>query len=185
MEYTETGCSKSGGKQADRSAYRYKVRKIVRKKFQSRLVRMRSPVRIWVAAPQRDRFSFEKWSFLLQFTTISGILNFAICLCPQNKPQTEKSRASGTFCLRRPVCAISRMAWSTCQIIRFPVFFRCGDLLFYLPDQLRQLRFALGLGLCVHIPGHALAVNDGGVAALPQVVIDPRLRDIRAVCFIK
>ena len=65
------------------------------------------------------------------------------------------------------------MAWSTCQIIRFPVFFRCGDLLFYLPDQLRQLHFALGLGLCVHIPGHALAVDDGGVAALPQVVIDP------------
>ena len=65
------------------------------------------------------------------------------------------------------------MAWSTCQIIRFPVFFRCGDLLFYLPDQLRQLHFALGFRFRVDIPGHALAVDDGGVTALPQVVIDP------------
>ena len=48
----EAGCSKSDGKQADRSVYRYKARKIVRKKFLGRLVRMRSPVQIWVAAPR-------------------------------------------------------------------------------------------------------------------------------------
>ncbi|MBM6924890.1 hypothetical protein H6B51_02950 [Pseudoflavonifractor phocaeensis] len=60
MEYTETGCSKSGGKQADRSVYRYKVRKIVRKKFQSRLVRMRSPVQIRIAAPKSlENFGFQ------------------------------------------------------------------------------------------------------------------------------
>ena len=53
-EQTETLRSKSDGKQADWSGYGYKELKIVRKKFQSRLVRMRSPVQIWVAAPKRS-----------------------------------------------------------------------------------------------------------------------------------
>ena len=43
------------------------------------LVRMRSPVQIWVAAPQEGRFSFEKRPFLLKFATIFEILNFSIC----------------------------------------------------------------------------------------------------------
>jgi len=42
------------------SEYDHKVRKIVRKKFRRRLVRMRSPVRIWVAAPKiPENFGFR------------------------------------------------------------------------------------------------------------------------------
>lgn len=53
MKHTETLWSKSGGKQADWSGYGHKARKIVRKKFQGRLVRMRSAVQIRPAAPRK------------------------------------------------------------------------------------------------------------------------------------
>ena len=56
----ETMFSKSDGKQAVWSGYGHKATKIVRKKFWGRLVRMRSPVRIWVAAPKiPENFGFR------------------------------------------------------------------------------------------------------------------------------
>ena len=51
-EQTKILYSKSVGKQVDWSGYSYKARKIVRKNLRGRLVRMRSPVQIWVAAPK-------------------------------------------------------------------------------------------------------------------------------------
>ena len=44
--------SKSDEKKMVWSGYGHKALKIVRTKFRGRLVRMRSPVRIWVAAPK-------------------------------------------------------------------------------------------------------------------------------------
>ena len=46
----------------------------------NQLVRMRSPVQIWVAAPQNTRFSSEKRVFYLLFATIFDSLNFDFCL---------------------------------------------------------------------------------------------------------
>ena len=62
--------------------------------------------------------------------------------------------------------------WSTCQCRPFFPFFPGGDLRLHLPDQLGQLHLALGLCFRIHVLGHALAVDLGGVAALPQVVIE-------------
>ena len=109
VEYTETGCSKSGGKQADRSVYRYKVRKIVRKKFQSRLVRMRSPVRIWVAAPQNIRFSDEKRIFFYFLQLFSMIRTFTFTSDHTTSHRQRKDGPPGAFCPRRPVCVLRRI----------------------------------------------------------------------------
>ena len=62
--------------------------------------------------------------------------------------------------------------WSTCQCRSFFPFFPGGDLRLHLPDQFGQLHLALGLCFRIHVLGHALAVDLGGVAALPQVVIE-------------
>ena len=56
--------SKSDGKQADWSRYGHKAQKIVIKNSKSRLVRMRSPVQIRIAAPQKPLFSLEKGGFI-------------------------------------------------------------------------------------------------------------------------
>ena len=56
----ETLRSKSDEKKMVWSGYGHKAQKIVRKKFRWRLVRMRSPVRIWVAAPKiPENFGFR------------------------------------------------------------------------------------------------------------------------------
>ena len=47
-----------------------------------------------------------------------------------------------------------------------------GDLRLHFPDQFCQLFLTLGFRFRVDIPGHALAIEDGGVTALPQVVVD-------------
>ena len=67
------------------------------------------------------------------------------------------------------------LPWSTCQCRPFFPFFPGGDLRLHLPDQLGQLHLALGLCFRIHVLGHALAVDLGGVATLPQVVIELRL----------
>ena len=64
------------------------------------------------------------------------------------------------------------LPWSTCQCRPFFPFFPGGDLRLHLPDQFGQLRLTLGLCFRIHVLGHALAVDLGGVATLPQVVID-------------
>ena len=64
------------------------------------------------------------------------------------------------------------IAWSTCYIFRFHTVFSSDDLCLHFPDQFCQLFLTLGFRFRVDVPGHALAVDDGGVAALPQVVID-------------
>ena len=56
----ETLRSKSDEKKMVWSGYGHKALKIVRTKFRGRLVRMRSPVRIWVAAPKiPENFGFR------------------------------------------------------------------------------------------------------------------------------
>ena len=62
--------------------------------------------------------------------------------------------------------------WSTRQFSPFSPFSLSGELRLHLPDQLCQLRLALGFCFRVDVPGHALPVDLGGVATLPQVVID-------------
>ena len=54
----------------------------------------------------------------------------------------------------------------------FALCLKRGNLRLHLPDQFGQLRLALGLRCRVDVPGHALAVDLGGVATLPQVAID-------------
>ena len=49
-------------------------------KAPNQLVRMRSPVQIWVAAPQNTRFPGEKRVFSLLFATIFDGSNFGFCL---------------------------------------------------------------------------------------------------------
>ena len=66
---------------------------------------------------------------------------------------------------RRPVC-------STCRFLLLRLLFSGGDLRLRFPDQFCQLFLALCLRFRVDVPGHALAIDDGGVTALPQVVID-------------
>ena len=64
-------CIKSDGKQTDWSGYGHKALKIVRKNLQRRLVRMRSPVRIWVAAPKiPENFGF--WGFFVAKSYFAG-----------------------------------------------------------------------------------------------------------------
>lgn len=50
--------------------------------------------------------------------------------------------------------------------------FSGGDLCLHFPDQFCQLFLTLGFRFRVDIPGHALSIDDGGVSALPEVVID-------------
>ena len=64
-------CAKSDRKQENWSGYSYKVPKIVIKNLKSRLVRMRSPVRIWVAAPKiPENFGF--WGFFVAKSCFVG-----------------------------------------------------------------------------------------------------------------
>ena len=62
--------------------------------------------------------------------------------------------------------------WSACQFCLPPPLVFRGDLRLHLPDQGGQLFLTLRLRFGVDVPGHAPAVDDGGVAALPQVVVD-------------
>ena len=64
------------------------------------------------------------------------------------------------------------IAWSTCYIFRFHTVFSSDDLCLHFPDQFCQLFLTLGFRFRVDVPGYALAVDDGGIAALPQVVVD-------------
>ena len=50
--------------------------------------------------------------------------------------------------------------------------FLCCDFRLHLPDEFRQLFFAFCLGFGIDVPGHAPAVYDGGVSALPEMVVD-------------
>ena len=72
--------SKSDEKKMVWSGYGHKALKIVRTKFRGRLVRMRSPVQIRIAAPQNTRLSMEKRVFSVLFATIFDGLNFGFCL---------------------------------------------------------------------------------------------------------
>ena len=63
--------------------------------------------------------------------------------------------------------------WSACQLCLSPPLIFRGDLRLHLPDQGGQFFLALRLGFGVDIPCHAPTVDDGGVAALPQVGVDP------------
>ena len=77
--------SKSDGKQADWSRYGHKAQKIVRKNSKSRLVRMRSPVRIWVAAPKiPENFGF--WGF---FVAKSYFVGWPKISDPHRDPHAE------------------------------------------------------------------------------------------------
>ena len=78
-------CSKSDGKKMVLSRYGQKALKIVRKKFRGRLVRMRSAVRIWVAAPKcvDKRDTQQKYRTEVRY----------FCISTENSGQTkEKSR---------------------------------------------------------------------------------------------
>jgi len=50
--------------------------------------------------------------------------------------------------------------------------FLCCDFRLHLPDEFRQLFLAFCLSFGIDVPGHAPAVDDGGVSALPKVVVN-------------
>ena len=54
----------------------------------------------------------------------------------------------------------------------FALCLKRGNLHLHLPNQFCQLRLTLGFRSGVDVPCHALAVDLGGVAPFPQVVVD-------------
>ncbi|WP_158099858.1 hypothetical protein [Pseudoflavonifractor sp. An44] len=83
------------------------------------------------------------------------------------QPATDREKWPLECKLQRPCCVSAHLS------ILFQPFFFPGDLRFHLLDQVCQhfLTFLSGLG--VHITGVFFAVwPDGGVTALPQMVVD-------------
>ena len=78
----------------------------------------------------------------------------------------------GRFALGGPFVQYVRFSRSTCRTFLFCLFFPGGDLRLHFPDQFCQFFLTLLLRFGVDVPGHALAVDDGGVAALPQMAVD-------------
>ena len=66
------------------------------------------------------------------------------------------------FYLRRPV------AFLDCLFLCF----HRSNLLLHFPNQLGQFFFTFLLGAGVDVAGHAFSADGGGVAALPEVVVD-------------
>ncbi|ERI69112.1 hypothetical protein HMPREF0239_03546 [Clostridium sp. ATCC BAA-442] len=64
MECTETAQPKSDRKHIDSSGKCWKQLKKIRKNTKPDLVRMRAPVQIRIAAPQKPLFSLEKGGFI-------------------------------------------------------------------------------------------------------------------------
>ena len=64
--------------------------------------------------------------------------------------------------------------WSTCQAALLLPLLPSGNFRLHLPNQFGQLFLTLGLCFRVHVPGHAPPVDLGGVATLPQVIVDLR-----------
>ena len=78
----------------------------------------------------------------------------------------------GRFALGGPFVQYGRFSRSTCRTFLFCLFFPGGDFRLHFPDQFCQFFLTLRLRFGVDVPGHALAVDDGGVAALPQMAVD-------------
>ena len=74
----------------------------------------------------------------------------------------RKNQGSGGAIPPEP-CAFSASLW---------VCFHGGNLLLHFPNQLGQFFLTFLLGTGVDVAGHAFSADGGGVAALPEVVVD-------------
>ena len=93
-------------------------------------------------------------------------------LTTEQATDRKKPGLRGRFALGGPFTQYGRFSRSTCRTFLFCLFFSGGDLCLHFPDQFCQLFLTLGFRLRVDVPAHAPAVDDGGVAALPQMAVD-------------
>ena len=140
-----------------------------------RLTCGRSQVQVLYRPPQKPLFSRENGGFFITFSSPFQIKRpcvfrmTTVSATDRENMGLRRGSASGG-----PFVYYAGSPWSTCQAALLLPLLPSGNFRLHLPNQFGQLFLTLGLCFRVHVPGHAPPVDLGGVATLPQVIVDLR-----------